>query len=147
MFTKPTRPAKFEADVVFIEKSAREIVGAKDAAAIAREVDFATEYLVLYRWTGWGAMPKTGCGSRSTKRRTDRSWRSISSGRNRRRAWPGSLSSRSRAFTSSRNTGAVRQAVSSRPLGVAEKYRTPSSSELRATVKERKTDLTVDMKR
>jgi hypothetical protein len=49
----PTQPAKFEADVVFIEKSVREIVGAKDMAAIAKEVDFATEYLMLYRWTGW----------------------------------------------------------------------------------------------
>jgi hypothetical protein len=51
---EPTQPTKFDADVVFMEKSAREIVGARDAAAIAREVDFATEYLVLYRWTGWG---------------------------------------------------------------------------------------------
>jgi hypothetical protein len=50
---EPTQPAKFEADVVFIEKGAREIVGVRDPAAIAREVDFATEYLVLYRWTGW----------------------------------------------------------------------------------------------
>jgi hypothetical protein len=49
----PAQSAKFEADAVFIEKSVREIVGAKDAAAIAKEVDFATEYLVLYRWTGW----------------------------------------------------------------------------------------------
>jgi hypothetical protein len=50
---EPAQSAKFGADVVFIEKSVREIVGAKDAAAIAKEVDFATEYLVLYRWTGW----------------------------------------------------------------------------------------------
>jgi hypothetical protein len=48
-----SQPPKVEADVIFIETSAREIIDAKDAGAIAKQVDFATEYLLLCRWTGW----------------------------------------------------------------------------------------------
>jgi hypothetical protein len=48
-----TQPPTMKADAVFIEKSVREIIDPKDAAEVAKEVDFATQYLLLYRWTGW----------------------------------------------------------------------------------------------
>src|SRR5262249_11796963 len=44
---------KIEADLIFIDRRVRELFDASDAAAIAREVDFASEYLVFFRWTGW----------------------------------------------------------------------------------------------
>jgi hypothetical protein len=48
----PADPWKMEADVIVIEKAARRIVEGKDAKEVAKQVDFAKEYLVVSRIEG-----------------------------------------------------------------------------------------------
>lgn len=60
-------PLKAEADAVFIDKTIREIYDPKDAAAIARQVDFASEELLLFRWQGFGGFATDRLSFKATR--------------------------------------------------------------------------------